>query len=471
MTYSILGWGKIIKAADAASSSPSQASIAETRELGVISLDSGEDFLDFVSNLSFGRIVNVRLSLQRHPLREDDTANSVREEQQLADRLGRIRDSMTDGEFKSPQPNAEWISQLPHRTLANYKSDRRGSDLGQILNIAKRFRENLDRVVVLGTDSSCQCVRMLMQSCAQPYHNELSRGDRGSRPRLNFFPYSFDNDALQGLLHLLGDGRVAEHVHDRWGLVQICPNRNDEVASVTSRVLSGSLLRAFGGNVARAADSWVRVCGPNAGVLACTAGMTSSETFLIPELVDDCFGVFTAAGLLPAAILGLDVVAMLRGAAAMNEHFCSAPPRENIVLDFVAAASEHFEDHRFGTRTMRFWCEALKPVGDWCRRLTAHNAVTTASQRLRVQVVVDSARCNTLVAENATVARSSVDPSENVGFPELLAAAIEQDTRLCQAAGQAVIEIHLPQLNESTMGELLQMLILATTLERTMAAH
>jgi hypothetical protein len=47
--------------------------------------------------------------------------------------------------------------------------------------------------------------------------------------------------------------------------------------------------------------------------------------------------VFSAAGLLPAAIAGIDVVRLLEGAVAMHRRFREAPAAENPVLRHVAA--------------------------------------------------------------------------------------------------------------------------------------
>ena len=43
--------------------------------------------------------------------------------------------------------------------------------------------------------------------------------------------------------------------------------------------------------------------------------------FDVPDGVGGRFSVLSAVGLLPAALMGLDVVQLLEGAAAMNEHF------------------------------------------------------------------------------------------------------------------------------------------------------
>ncbi len=110
---------------------------------------------------------------------------------------------------------------LPQRLLSEYETDREGSELGRILTAARRLRDSVDRVVVLGIGGSYMGARALLESCCHPYHNELSRGSRGGSPRLYFEGNNVDNDAAAGLLDLLGHGRPAHQIDDAWGIVVI----------------------------------------------------------------------------------------------------------------------------------------------------------------------------------------------------------------------------------------------------------
>ena len=101
---------------------------------------------------------------------------------------------------------------LPERLLADYGTRRPESELFSILQTSRRLREAVDRVVVLGIGGSYMGTRALFESCCHPFHNELSRGERGGRPRLSFEGFNIDNDSAQGLLDVLrlhpsgGDG-------------------------------------------------------------------------------------------------------------------------------------------------------------------------------------------------------------------------------------------------------------------------
>ena len=103
----------------------------------------------------------------------------------------------------------------------DYAKRRDASELGHMLAVAERLREQVDRVVVLGIGGSYMGARTLMEACREPYFNELSRAERGTRPRMVFEGNNVDNDAVQGLLHLLRSERSQPAPLGRWALVVI----------------------------------------------------------------------------------------------------------------------------------------------------------------------------------------------------------------------------------------------------------
>ena len=106
---------------------------------------------------------------------------------------------------------------LPDKILSEYRTDRHESELGQILKTANRLQSSVEAIVVLGIGGSYMGTRALMDACCEPYYNELSKADRGGRPRLYFAGNHLDNDALQGLLARLR----AVTPEGNWGIIVI----------------------------------------------------------------------------------------------------------------------------------------------------------------------------------------------------------------------------------------------------------
>jgi glucose-6-phosphate isomerase len=196
-------------------------------------------------------------------------------------------------------------------------------------------------------------------------------------------------------------------------------------------------------------------------------------------------------GLLPAAILGLDVVALLEGAAAMNERFRTAPPGQNPILDYVAVG--HLMEVRRGAaiRVLSTWGKRLEAVGLWYDQLLSESlgkggrgampltVVNTRDLHSRGQQHQEGRRdkliTNLLVdpasSENPIAVGLSSRDQDNLNaiagktLPEILDAAYHGTNKAYRDDGRPTAEIRLPILDEAALGQLFQMLMLATVVE------
>lgn len=89
------------------------------------------------------------------------------------------------------------------------------------------------------------------------------------------------------------------------------------------------LERAIG---ARSSGRIVAVTTEGRGDLFELAGKRNYRTFPIPENVGGRFSVLSAVGLVPAALMGIDIRKLTRGAAAMTHACWQTDPAENIAL-------------------------------------------------------------------------------------------------------------------------------------------
>ena len=315
---------------------------------------------------------------------------------ELAPRLDAARSEVladaqawADGESVPPHklPLDAGFMNLPERLLADYRKRRAQSELGKILATAKRLRETVDRVVVLGIGGSYMGPRAIMDACCHPYHNELSRGDRGSRPRVYFEGNNVDNDATQGLLDLLAKGGGTESVEERWAIVVISKSGGTlETAIAFRQVLK--LLNSTNQDSAHAlGDLIVPITGALGKLHDLAKALQCREMLQVPDGVGGRYSVLSAVGLLPAAILGLDVVGLLEGAAMTNDRFRTAKNGENPVLDYVGAC--HLLEEHLGktTRVLSVWSRGLEAFGLWYDQLLAESLGKSERGALPLTVV------------------------------------------------------------------------------------
>jgi glucose-6-phosphate isomerase len=379
---------------------------------------------------------------------------------------------------------------LPKRILTAYHQQRSTSELQRILTLANWLRDNVDRVVVLGIGGSYMGARALMDGCCDPYFNELSRAERGSRPRMYFEGNNLDNDASQGLMRLLGVGRRATSVDDRWALVVVSKSGGTIETAVAFRQYLAELRKSCGDDAQLLSKLIVPVTGAKGKLAELAVALRCPEVFSVPDGVGGRFSIFSAVGLLPAAILGIDVVRLLEGAIAMTEHFRSAPVGANLVLDYVAAC-HWLETHRgINLRCLSVWAKSLETTGLWYDQLLAESlgkhergatpftAVNTRDLHSRAQqhqegrrdklmtnVIVDHWRSDPLAVGTSDLNQDKLNDLAKRTLPELMTAAIQGTNEAYGEVGRPTIDLHLPEVNAVSLGQFYQMMMLATVVE------
>ena len=109
------------------------------------------------------------------------------------------------------------------------------------------------------------------------------------------------------------------------------------------------------------------------GVLREVAWEEGIRAFHIPHNVGGRFSVLTPVGLLPAALIGIDIVALLSGAKEMRDTFLSPVFTKN--LPFQLAVTQHYLDTKRGKviHVMMPYAQKLYRFADWYRQLLAES--------------------------------------------------------------------------------------------------
>ena len=409
----------------------------------------------------------------------------------LESRMLEVRDEVlkvdlqlyADGPVPSDkEPLDAGFTELPERLLDAYHSDRANSELNHILETASRIKEAVDRVVVLGIGGSYMGARALMECCCQPYFNEFSRAERGSRPRMYFEGNNVDNDWTQGLLQLL------KTESDPWSIVVISKSGGTMETAVSFRQFMSALKENVGAD--RLGELIVPVTGKTGKLASLADSIGCKDRFAVPDGVGGRFSIFSPVGLLPAALLGIDVVKLLESAASMNDHFRNAKYGENAVLDYVAI--NHLMERERGCHTRIFstWSKSLESAGLWYDQLLAESlgkaevgalpltVVNSRDLHSRAQqhqegrrdkiinnVIVDNWRCDPLAVGKGDWNHDQLDDLADRTLPEMMDAALRGTNMAYEEDGRPTTNLRLPAANEEGLGQLLQMLMLATVVE------
>ncbi len=396
--------------------------------------------------------------------------------QEVLDNLALYERGVAPPEEKRPLDAA--FFDLPERLL-----DEDRSLTERITAAGDRLSKAVDRVVILGIGGSYMGARALFESCCHPHHNELSRRRRGGRPRIYFSGNNLDNDSVQGLFDLLEGG-------DDWGIVAISKSGTTLETAVAFRLFLDLLRTSCGGDEEKLRDRVIAVTGETGGLRELAESIGCRDVLPIPEGVGGRYSVLSAVGLLPATVMGLDVGHLLEGAAAINERFRTAPPLENPALDY-AGLSRLMETRRGATiRVLSAWADGLEAVGAWYDQLLAESlgkngrgatpitAVNTRDLHSRGQqhqegrrdklitnLVVEQTHRDQLAIERSDHDQDNLNALSGKTLPEMLQAACAGVNRAYSEDYRRTAAIILPRLDEASLGQLFQMLMLATVVE------
>jgi glucose-6-phosphate isomerase len=382
---------------------------------------------------------------------------------------------------------------LPQATLDAHRRKGEASELGRILTHAGRLREQADRIILLGAGGDGLGARVLFRALKSTYHNELPPETRLGVPQIYFEGDNVDNDALQELLDLIQVSCVdPDRREERWAVVAISRSGTDLEMASALRVFRRDAVEYYGHHSEWLKHLFVAITGPSGPLrqLFLADGHAEDDILTIPENVGDRFSVFTAAGLLPAALMGLDVRALLQGAASMTKRFLEEPFERNPALQFAAVNYLMGQELNHPIRVLSIWSKKLEALGTWydhllCASLgkqghgpTPLSIVETRDLHTRGQHHLEGPRdryINNLVVKTprtVPIALQMADRNEDglnalarKGLPDLMTAAFKGANQAYGDVARPTADLILPTLSEHTMGQLLQMLMLATAVE------
>jgi glucose-6-phosphate isomerase len=381
---------------------------------------------------------------------------------------------------------------FPQKLLDQYKRKQDLSELGKILRLAQQLRDNVDRVVILGIGGSYLASKAIFDALCHAHHNEMPAKLRMGKPRIHFEGNSLDSDGLQELFELLENTCVdPDIVEERWGIVVVSKSGGTLETAAAYRALRGEAIKYYGPKSEMLKKVIVPVTGRSGRLrdLCRADGFSDDSILTIPDEIGGRFSVFTGVGLLPAAVMGLDVRAMLLGAATMTRRFIEEPFDRNPVLQF-AAVNHLMTERGKTTRVLCAWSKKLEAVGWWYDQLLSESlgkngrgatpltVVGTRDLHSRGQQHQDGTRDKLI---NNLVVRQTKHPAVMIGMsdrneddlnqfsrkglPDALEAALKGTNDAYADVARPTADILLPMISEHTIGQLLQMLMLATVVE------
>lgn len=347
----------------------------------------------------------------------------------------------------------------------------------KINEAAACVRKKAESFVVLGIGGSALGPIAVQQALNHPRYNELPREKRNG-PKL-YVEDNVDPERMAALLDVIDPETTVFNVITKSG------STSETMAQLL--IVTRMLIDLYGEEHLK--DRLIATTDKEKGNLVGIAKKYGLTTFIVPDGVGGRFSELCPVGLLPAAVCGIDIEEMLRGAAEMDvlcdsEHIEENPALMYALLETIAM--------RKGANigVLMPYADSLKYFADWYAQLWAESlgkkkdglrfgqtpvkALGVTDQHSQVQLYTDGPFDKTVTFLGVEKYRTvfeiphAFDENPNVAFlsghtlNELISAERRATEHAVTVSGHMNKTIMLSEVNANTIGQLMMLFELAT---------
>ena len=209
-----------------------------------------------------------------------------------------------------------WID-LP----SNYDKE----EFARIKKAAEKIKQDTDILLVVGIGGSYLGARAAIEMLQHSFYNALTKEQRKT-PQIVFVGNNISSTYMRDLMDLLENKDFSINVISKSGTTT--------EPALAFRIFRKKLEEKYGKEEAR--KRIYATTDKARGALKSVADEEGYETFVIPDDVGGRFSVLTAVGLLPIAVSGADIDAIMNGAQAAQNDFASSELEENPAYQYAA---------------------------------------------------------------------------------------------------------------------------------------
>ena len=238
---------------------------------------------------------------------------------------------VSENEIKNMQPTADaafdllqnkcgpgsdflgWID-LP----VSYDKD----EFARIKIAAEKIKKSCDILVVIGIGGSYLGARAAIEFVKSPLYNDLAK----DTPKIYFAGNNISTTALNELISICDGKDICVNVISKSGTTT--------EPAVAFRVFKSILVNKYGENGAK--NRIFVTTDKCRGTLKAFSDAAGYETFVVPDDIGGRYSVLTAVGLLPIAVAGIDIDAMMAGAAGARNAYSVSNIDKNDAVKYAA---------------------------------------------------------------------------------------------------------------------------------------
>ena len=352
--------------------------------------------------------------------------------------------------------------------------------VAEIKATADKVRKNFKYFVVLGIGGSALGPIAVFNALKHLHYNDLPDEKRGG-PKF-YVEDNIDPERMAALLDVIEIDKTMFNVITKSG------STSETMSQYL--IIWDLLVKRFGD---KAKDHMIATTSATKGNLIKLAQKEGLKTFYIPDGVGGRFSELCPVGLLPAAVLGIDIEEMLAGAEYMDKRCDDHKIERNPAMAFALTQYLAF-NKGMNVSVMMPYADSLKLMADWYCQLWAESlgkaekkdgspafvgqtpvkSLGVTDQHSQVQLYTEGPFDKVITFIAVDNYRATVDIANgceefpNVNFlcghtlNQLISTEMVATEYALNQKGRMNNTIYLPEVNEFTLGELMFMLELAT---------
>ena len=230
-----------------------------------------------------------------------------------------------------------------------------------VKEFAAMVEDRFENVLILGMGGSALGGKAVCEALLPPYWNFLTKEQRKNYPRI-FFLDNIDPDQMNAILNILDLKKTLVNVITKSG----------STAEVMAQymVVKDRMQQELGDDYRK---NIIATTDKNIGILKQLSNQEGYKIFYIPDDVGGRFSVFSAVGLLPFALVGLDIEEITQGVKDMDLALKNTDINFNIAAQ--NALIHYLMDIKKGKKisVMMPYSNRLRYVADWYCQLWAES--------------------------------------------------------------------------------------------------
>ncbi len=230
-------------------------------------------------------------------------------------------------------------------------------EFARIKKAAEKIKNDSDVLLVIGIGGSYLGARAAIEFLRHSFYNNVSKEIRKT-PEIYFVGNNISSSYMKGLMDVI-DGK-------EFSINIISKSGTTTEPAIAFRVFKKLLEEKYGKE--EAAKRIYATTDKARGALKNLANEEGYESFVVPDDVGGRFSVCTAVGLLPIAVSGADIDALMEGLASGREKALNASFEENDALKYAAVRNILLRKGK-NVEIMANYEPSLHYISEWWKQL------------------------------------------------------------------------------------------------------